>query len=66
MFEGFKKYNKDLTLVIDRARRTKGETSKLLEGVLEKKSREIIKEWIDSGRIRSVTKNRYLSHIGGE
>jgi len=32
--------------------RVKGETSKLLEGVLEEKRREIIKEWIDSGRIK--------------
>ena len=33
--------------------RVKGETSKLLEGVLEEKRREIIKEWIDSGRIEA-------------
>jgi len=39
-----------LTPVIDRARRIKGETSKLLEVVLGEKRREIIKEWIDSGR----------------
>jgi len=32
---------------------SKGETSKLLEGVLEEKRREIIKEWIDSGRIEA-------------
>ena len=32
--------------------RVKGETSKLLEVVLEEKRREIIKEWIDSGRIK--------------
>jgi len=31
--------------------RAKGGTSKLLEVVLEVKRREIIKEWIDSGRI---------------
>src|SRR5665648_778608 len=31
--------------------RVKGETSKLLEVVLGEKRREIIKEWIDSGRI---------------
>ena len=31
--------------------RIKGKTSKMLEGVLEEKRREIIKEWIDSGRI---------------
>jgi len=29
----------------------KGKTSKMLEVVLEEKRREIIKEWIDSGRI---------------
>jgi len=33
--------------------RAKGGTSKLLEGVLEEKRREIIKEWIDSGRIKT-------------
>jgi len=32
--------------------RAKGTTSKLLEGVLEEKRREIIKEWIKSGRIK--------------
>ncbi len=32
--------------------RAKGETSKLLEGVLEEKRREIIKERTDSGRIK--------------
>lgn len=40
--------------------RAKGTSSKLLEGVLEEKRREIIKEWIDSGRIknrRSKTQN---------
>jgi len=31
--------------------RVKGTTSKLLEVVLEEKRREIIKEWINSGRI---------------
>ncbi len=31
-----------------------GTTSKLLEGVLEEKRREIIKEWIKSGRIEDV------------
>jgi len=31
----------------------KGETSKSQEGVLEEKRREIIKEWIDSGRIEA-------------
>jgi len=34
--------------------RAKGETSKLLEGVLEEKRREILKEWIDSGRIKDI------------
>ena len=34
--------------------RAKGTTSKLLEGVLEEKRREIIKEWIDSGRIKDI------------
>ena len=31
--------------------RAKGSTSKLLEVVLEEKRKEIIKEWIDSGRV---------------
>ena len=34
--------------------RDKGETSKFLEAVLEEKRREIIKEWIDSGRIKNI------------
>ena len=34
--------------------RAKGKTSKMLEVVLEEKRREIIKEWIDSGRIEGV------------
>ena len=34
--------------------RAKGETSKLLEVVLGEKRREIIKEWIKSGRIRDI------------
>ncbi len=33
--------------------RVKGETSKFLEVVLEEKRREIIKEWIDFGRIEA-------------
>jgi len=33
-------------------KRIKGKTSKMLEVVLEEKKREIIKEWIKSGRIR--------------
>jgi len=36
--------------------------SKLLEVVLEEKRREIIKEWIDSGRIEA--RQRTLSHNG--
>jgi hypothetical protein len=34
--------------------RIKGTTSKLLEVVLEEKRREIIKEWIDSGKIKNI------------
>ena len=34
--------------------RVKGKTSKMLEVVLEEKRREIIKEWIDSGRIEDI------------
>lgn len=34
--------------------RIKGTTSKLLEVILEEKRREIIKEWIDSGRIEDI------------
>ena len=34
--------------------RSKGKTSKMLAVVLEEKRREIIKEWIDSGKIDSV------------
>ena len=30
---------------------------KLLEGVLEEKRREIIKEWIESGRIKDINSN---------
>ena len=33
--------------------RIKGTTSKFLEVALEEKRREIIKEWIDSGRIET-------------
>jgi hypothetical protein len=33
--------------------RVKGKTSKMLEVVLEEKRREIIKEWLDSGRIEA-------------
>jgi len=33
--------------------RAKGETSKMLEDVLEEKKREMIKEWSDSGRIEA-------------
>ncbi|MBA7553864.1 hypothetical protein ES705_46468 [subsurface metagenome] len=34
--------------------RIKGKTSKMLEVVLEEKRREIIKEWIDSGKIEDI------------
>ncbi|GAI17204.1 unnamed protein product, partial [marine sediment metagenome] len=34
--------------------RIKGKTPKMLEVVLEEKRREIIKEWIDSGRIKNI------------
>jgi len=34
--------------------RIKGKTSNMLEVVLEEKRREIIKEWIDYGRIEGV------------
>ena len=34
--------------------RVKGETPKLLEVVLEEKRREIIKKWIDSGKINDI------------
>ena len=34
-----------------------GTTSKLPEGVLEEKKREIIKEWINSGGIEDVNSN---------
>jgi len=34
--------------------RVRGTSSKMLEGVLEEKRREIIKEWVDSGRIKNI------------
>jgi hypothetical protein len=34
--------------------RVKGETPKMLEVVLEEKRKEIIKEWIKSGRIKDI------------
>ncbi len=34
--------------------RGKGTTSKMLEVVLEEKRREIIKEWIDSRKIKNI------------
>ena len=37
--------------------RVKGTPSKLLEVVLEEKRREIIKEWINSGRIKDINSN---------
>jgi len=33
--------------------RVKGKTSKMLEAAIEEKRREIIKEWIDSGRVKA-------------
>jgi len=36
--------------------RLKGKTSKMLEVILEEKRREIIKEWIKSGRINGINK----------
>jgi len=36
-------------------KRIKGKTSKMLEVVLEEKRREIIKEWINSGRIEDIS-----------
>ena len=41
--------------------RIKGKTSKMLEVVLEEKRREIIKEWINSGRIEDVN-NKYWKY----
>jgi len=41
--------------------RIKGTTSKLFEIVLEEKRREIIKEWINSGRIEDVN-NKYWKY----
>jgi len=35
--------------------KVKGKTSKMLEVVLEEKRREIIKEWINSGRIEDIS-----------
>jgi hypothetical protein len=40
----------------------KGTTSKLLEVVLEEKRREIIKEWINSGRGRSLFSLKLVSN----
>jgi len=34
--------------------RVRGKTSKMLEVVLEEKRREIIKDWINSGRIKDI------------
>ncbi len=36
----------------------KGETSKLLEVVLEEKRREIVKEWIKAGKIKVINHKR--------
>ena len=38
--------------------RGKGEISNLLEVVMEEKRREIIKEWIKSGRIEDINNKR--------
>jgi len=38
--------------------RVKRETSKLLEVILEEKRREVIKEWINSGRIEDINNKR--------
>jgi hypothetical protein len=45
-------------LSLNNKAKTKGETSKLLEVVLEEKRREIIKEWINSGRIKDMNNKR--------
>ena len=37
--------------------RIKGKLSKLLEGVLEEKRREMIREWINSGRAKDTNSN---------
>jgi ribosomal protein L31 len=37
--------------------KVKGETSKFLDVVLEEKRREIIKEWIESGKIKDINSN---------
>ena len=37
--------------------RIKGKSSKLLEGVLEEKRREMIREWINSGRVKDTNSN---------
>ena len=37
--------------------RVKGKTSKMLEVVLEEKRREIVKEWVNSGRIKHMNSN---------
>jgi len=37
--------------------RVKGTTSKLLEVILEEKRREILKEWINSGRVKDTNSN---------
>jgi HD-like signal output (HDOD) protein len=38
----------------------KGESSKLLEVVLEEKRKEIIREWIDSGRISNINSEQKI------
>jgi hypothetical protein len=41
--------------------RIKGKTSKMLEVVLEEKRREIIKEWIEGGKIKGMCNRRTLN-----
>jgi hypothetical protein len=41
--------------------RGKGTTSKMLEIVLEEKRREIIKEWIEEGKIKGMCNHRTLN-----
>jgi len=41
--------------------RVKGATSKMLEVVLEEKRREIIKEWVEEGKIKGMCNRRTLN-----
>jgi hypothetical protein len=38
--------------------RVKGKTSKMLEATIEEKRRKIIKEWINSGRIKDINNKK--------